>query len=160
MAKKKPTKSIEQLRPDARYGSKLLSKFTNCVMHDGKKATATRIMYEALDMVGQRVKDKSPAEVFEAAVNNIRPNVEVRSRRVGGSTYQVPSQVNTKRQTSLAIRWIIQAARAKKGRSMAKRLASELVDAYNQEGAAWTIRENVHKMAEANKAFAHFAWRR
>jgi len=159
MAKKKPTMSLEQLKPDPRYGSKLLSKFINCVMTCGKKATATRITYEALDLVAKRIKDKPPIEVFETAVSNIKPNVEVRSRRVGGSNYQVPMPVNPRRQTSLAIRWIIQAARAKKGRPMAQRLASELVDAYNREGAAWTTRENVHRMAEANKAFAHFAWR-
>jgi len=159
MAKKKPTKSEDQLQPDPRYGSKLVSKFINCVMRDGKKATATRIVYEALDIIGRRIKDKPPLEVFETAVENIKPNVEVRSRRVGGSNYQVPMPVNPKRQTSLAIRWIIQAARARKGRPMAERLAAELIDAYNKEGAAWTTRENVHRMAEANKAFAHFAWR-
>jgi small subunit ribosomal protein S7 len=159
MAKNKPTRSAEQLGPDPKFDSKLLSKFSNCVMERGKKATACRIVYEALDMVARRVKDKPTIEVFEAAVNNIKPNVEVRSRRVGGSNYQVPMPVNTRRQQSLAIRWIIQAAREKKGRAMAQKLASEIVDAYNREGSAWTTRENVHKMAEANKAFAHFAWR-
>jgi small subunit ribosomal protein S7 len=159
MAKNRPTKSAAQLGPDPKHGSKLLSKFTNCVMERGKKAVASRIMYEALDMVSRRVKDKPSIEVFEAALNNIKPNVEVRSRRVGGSNYQVPMPVNTRRQQSLAIRWIIDAARGKKGRPMAQKLASEIVDAFNREGAAWTARENVHKMAEANKAFAHFAWR-
>jgi small subunit ribosomal protein S7 len=159
MAKNKPTKSAEQLLPDPKFGSKLLAKFTNCVMERGKKAVAFRIMYDALDLVSKRVKDKPSIEVFEAALNNIKPNVEVRSRRVGGSNYQVPMPVNTRRQQSLAIRWIIDAARGKKGRPMAQKLASEIVDAFNREGAAWTARENVHKMAEANKAFAHFAWR-
>jgi small subunit ribosomal protein S7 len=137
----------------------LLTKFTNCVMERGKKAVAFRIMYEALDLVAKRVKDKPSIEVFEAALSNIKPNVEVRSRRVGGSNYQVPMPVSPRRQQSLAIRWIIDAARGKKGRPMAQKLATELVDAFNREGAAWTARENVHKMAEANKAFAHFAWR-
>jgi small subunit ribosomal protein S7 len=159
MAKNKPTRSVQQLGPDPKYDSKLLSKFSNCVMERGKKATACRIVYEALDMVAKRIKDKPVIEVFETAVNNIKPNVEVRSRRVGGSNYQVPMPVNSRRQQSLAIRWIIQAAREKKGRAMAQKLASEIVDAYNREGSAWTTRENVHKMAEANKAFAHFAWR-
>ena len=159
MAKNRATKSAEQLTPDPKFGSKLLAKFTNCVMERGKKAVAFRIMYDALDVVSKRVKDKPSIEVFEAALNNIKPNVEVRSRRVGGSNYQVPMPVNTRRQQSLAIRWIIDAARGKKGRPMAQKLASEIVDAFNREGAAWTARENVHKMAEANKAFAHFAWR-
>jgi small subunit ribosomal protein S7 len=159
MAKSKPTKSAEQLVPDSKYGSKLLMKFTNCIMERGKKAVAFRIMYEALDLVGKRVKDKPSIEIFETALNNLKPNVEVRSRRVGGSNYQVPMPVNMRRQQSLAIRWVIEAARGKKGRPMAQKLASEIVDAFNREGAAWTSRENVHKMAEANKAFAHFAWR-
>ena len=159
MAKNKPTKSVEMLTPDPKFGSKLLTKFTNCVMERGKKAVAFRIMYEALDLVAKRVKDKPSIEVFEAALTNIKPNVEVRSRRVGGSNYQVPIPVNPRRQQSLAIRWIIDAARGKKGRPMAQKLATEIVDAFNREGAAWTARENVHKMAEANKAFAHFAWR-
>lgn len=159
MAKSKPTKSVEQLVPDPKYGSKLLSKFTNCVMERGKKAVAYRIMYDALDMVAKRVKDRPSIEVFETALNNLKPNVEVRSRRVGGSNYQVPMPVNMRRQQSLAIRWVIGAARDKKGRPMAQKLATEIVDAYNREGSAWTARENVHKMAEANKAFAHFAWR-
>jgi small subunit ribosomal protein S7 len=159
MAKNRPTKSAAQLTPDPKFGSKLLTKFTNCVMERGKKAVAFRIMYEALDLVAKRVKDKPSIEVFEAALSNIKPNVEVRSRRVGGSNYQVPMPVSPRRQQSLAIRWIIDAARGKKGRPMAQKLATELVDAFNREGAAWTARENVHKMAEANKAFAHFAWR-
>lgn len=159
MAKNRPTKSAVQLTPDPKYGSKLLAKFTNCVMERGKKAVAYRIMYDALDLVAKRIKDKPSIEVFETALNNIKPNVEVRSRRVGGSNYQVPTQVNSRRQQSLAIRWIIEAARSKKGRPMAQKLATEIIDAYNREGSAWTTRENVHKMAEANKAFAHFAWR-
>ncbi len=158
MARRRFTKAEDQLRPDARYGSKLVSKFINCLMWDGRKAVATRVFYDAMDIIADRVKDKPPLEVFETAVDNVRPNLEVRSRRVGGSNYQVPMQVNRKRQQSLALRWIITAARDKKGRPMAQRLAGELVDAFNREGTAMTTRENVHRMAEANRAFAHFAW--
>ncbi|MBN1343276.1 MAG: 30S ribosomal protein S7 [Phycisphaerae bacterium] len=158
MAHKRWTKSPEQLRPDAKYKSKLASKFVNCLMLDGKKAVAMRVFYDAMDVISQRVKDKPPLEVFETAIDNVRPNLEVRSRRVGGSNYQVPMQVNRKRQQSLAFRWIITAARDKKGRPMAQRLAQEIVDAFNREGAAMTVRDNMHRMAEANRAFAHFAW--
>ncbi len=159
MGRNKRTKSIEQLVPDAKHGSKLLTKFTNCMMERGKKATALKIMYDALDLVEKRVKDMPSIEVFETALSNVKPNVEVRSRRVGGSNYQVPMPVNPRRQQSLAIRWMINAARSKKGRPMAQKIATELVDALNREGTAYTMRENVHRMAEANKAFAHFAWR-
>lgn len=158
MGHKRFTKSEEQLRPDARYNNKLVSKFINCLMWDGKKGVATRVFYDAMDAVAKRVKDKPPLEVFETAVDNVRPNLEVRSKRVGGSNYQVPMQVGRRRQQSLAIRWIITAAREKKGRPMSQRLAQELVDAYNREGTAMTTRENIHRMAEANRAFAHFAW--
>jgi len=159
MAKKKRfTRSSEQLRPDPRFNSLLAAKFINCLMWDGKKQTAQQVFYDAMDIVAQKVKDVSPLEVFETAVNNVKPVLEVRSKRVGGATYQVPMQVGPKRQQSLAFRWIIQAARGKKGRPMAERLASELIDAYNKQGGAMTTRENVHRMAEANKAFAHFAW--
>ena len=158
MARKKWTRSAQQLRADARYDSKLVSKFVNCLMWDGKKAVASRVFYDAMDIIAERVKDKPPLEVFEGAIDNVRPTLEVRSRRVGGSNYQVPMQVNRKRRQSLAFRWIITAARGKKGRPMAQRLAQELIDAFNREGAAMTVRENVHRMAEANRAFAHFAW--
>ncbi len=158
MAHKKWTKSAQQLRPDPRYGSKLASKFINCLMLDGKKAVATHVFYDAMDIIAKRIKDKPPVEVFETAVGNVKPNLEVRSKRVGGSNYQVPMQVSRKRQQSLAIRWILNAVREKKGRPMAQRLAQELCDAFNREGTAMTTRENVHRMAEANRAFAHFAW--
>jgi len=128
------------------------------MMWDGKKATATLVLYDAMDLIEKRVKDAQPLEVFEEAVNNCKPNVEVRSRRVGGSNYQVPMPVNRKRQLSLAIRWIREAARSKKGTPIARSLAQELMDAYRGEGTAMTTRNNVHRMAEANKAFAHFAW--
>ncbi len=152
------TASAKQLRPDPVYGSLLASKFINCLMWDGKKTVAQRIFYDALEIIAKRVKDKSPIEVFTEAVENVKPNIEVRSRRVGGAAYQVPMPVNPKRQQSLAIRWIIQASREKKGKPMSQRLAEELLAAYNREGTAMARRENVHRMAEANKAFAHFAW--
>ena len=158
MAYKKWTKSEQQLKPDARYGSRLASKFINNLMLGGKKSVATRVFYDALDIIASRISDTPPVEVFETAVNNVRPNVEVRSRRVGGSNYQVPMPVSSKRQQALAIRWIMSASRQKKGRPMAQRLAQEFMDAYAREGTAMSTRENVHRMAEANKAFAHFAW--
>ena len=158
MGYKKWTASAEQLRPDPKYDSALVAKFINCMMWDGKKAVARRIFYNALDIVGKRVKDATPIEVFEQALDNVRPKIQIRSRRVGGSNYQVPMAVSSKRAQSLAIRWLLQAARAKKGRPMEQRLALELADAYNNQGAAVTTKENIHRMAEANRAFAHFAW--
>ena len=155
---KKFTKSSDQLRPDPKFNSKLAAKFVNSLMWDGKKHTAQQVFYGAMTIVADKVKDLSPLEVFEAAINNVKPMVEVRSKRVGGASYQVPMQVGPRRQQSLAFRWIIQSARGKKGKPMADRLASELVDAYNKQGGAMTTRDNVHRMAEANKAFAHFAW--
>lgn len=161
MGRKRFTKSKEQLKPDARYDSKLISKFINCLMWNGKKSTATQVVYDAMDILAKQIKDKSPLEVFETAVNNVKPNIEVRSKRVGGSNYQVPMQVNRKRQQSLAIRWILTAvrgARRKAGKPTATVLASELASAFRGEGTAVTTRTNVHRMADANKAFAHFAW--
>ena len=152
------TASEQQLKPDAVYNSKLVSKFINCLMTGGKKSTSQKVFYDAMDIISKKIKDTAPLEVFEAAVNNVKPMLEVRSRRVGGSSYQVPMQVRSNRQQSLAIRWIIQAARAQKGKPMSQRLAAELIDAYNRRGGAMTTRENIHKMADANKAFAHFAW--
>jgi len=146
------------LKPDVRYKSKLVSKFINCIMRDGKKSIAEKIFYRAMDIIEEKIPDKDPLEVFETAINNVKPLIEVRSRRVGGATYQVPMEVAPKRATALAIRWILTAARQKKGRPMAEKLADELIDAYKKQGTAITTRENVHKMAEANKAFAHFAW--
>ncbi len=146
------------LRPDPRFNSKMITKFINSIMLDGKKTTAQRIFYDALKILDQKVADEEPEEVFFAALNNVKPMIEVRSKRVGGSTLQVPHEIRKERQLSLAIRWIIDASRKKKGRPMAQRLANELLDAYNKQGAAMTVRENTHRMAEANKAFAHFAW--
>lgn len=158
MARKKFTASAKQLTADPRYNSKLIAKFINYMMLDGKKAVAQRIVYDALDMIGEKIKDAPPLEVFEKALDNVKPIIEVRSKRVGGQTYQVPVQVNRKRQLALGIRWIRQAVRAGKGQPTWRRLANELMSAYNREGAAMTTRENIHRMAEANKAFAHFAW--
>jgi len=158
MAFKKWTKSGDQLKPDSRFESLLISKFVNSLMLDGKKSVATRIVYDAMDIISKRVKDEPPHEVFEKAVNNCKPNVEVRSKRVGGSNYQVPMPVNRTRQRTLAMRWLREAARSQKGKPMGVALARELLDAYKGEGTAVTQRDNVHRMAEANKAFAHFAW--
>ena len=152
------TASSQQLKPDPKYGSKLASKFINCLMLDGKKSTAQKVFYDAMGIISKKVDDVQAVEVFEKAVNNVKPMLEVRSKRIGGASYQVPMQVSPKRQQSLAFRWILQSARAKKGKPMSERLASELIDAYNEHGGAMTTRENVHRMAEANKAFAHFAW--
>ncbi len=152
------TSSKKQLVPDPKCGSLLASKFINCLMLDGKKSIAQKVFYDALDIVGKKVKDVEPIEVFTQAVENIKPNIEVRSKRVGGASYQVPMQVSRARQQSLAIRWVLLAIREKKGRPTAERLANEILAGYNKEGASMTRRENVHRMAEANKAFAHFAW--
>jgi small subunit ribosomal protein S7 len=155
---KKWTASEKQLRPDTKYNSKLVQKFINTLIWQGKKSVAQKIFYDAMSIIEKRVKDIQPLELFETAVNNVRPYIEVRSKRVGGASYQVPMPVNSKRQQSLAFRWIIASARGKKAKPMCDRLASELIDAYNKQGGAMTTRENIHKMAEANKAFAHFAW--
>ena len=152
------TASKKQLAPDPKYGSLLAGKFINCLMWDGKKSVAQAVFYQALEEIQKKVPDAEPIDVFTKAVENVKPDIEVRSRRVGGASYQVPMQVNRNRQQSLAIRWIILACREKKGRPMHEKLAGELVAAYKREGAAMTRRENVHRMAEANKAFAHFAW--
>jgi small subunit ribosomal protein S7 len=158
MGSKSRTASYDQLGPDVRYNSVLLSKFVNCLMHDGKKATATRVVYNAMDQIKKRMPDIDPVEVFTTAIGNVKPSLEVRSRRVGGANYQVPMQVKAKRQESLAIRWILAACRAKAGRPMHLRLADELMAAYRREGEAMSKREQTIKMAEANKAFSHFAW--
>ena len=155
---KKFTASSQQLKPDPKFNSKLVSKFINCLMLGGKKSTAQTVFYGAMDIISEKVKDAGALEVFEKAINNVKPMIEVRSKRVGGASYQVPMQVSSKRQQSLAFRWILASARSKKGKPMGQRLASELLDAYNESGGAMTTRENIHRMAEANKAFAHFAW--
>ncbi|MSR31235.1 MAG: 30S ribosomal protein S7 [Gemmataceae bacterium] len=154
----KRTASEETLKPDPVYNSKLVSKFINCLMTCGKKQTASRVFYHALGQIKKRLPDIEPVDVFIQAVENVKPTVEVRSKRVGGATYQVPMQVNRVRQQSLSIRWIVGAARSKAGRSMFLRLADELIAAYRREGEAMSKRDNTIKMADANKAFAHFAW--
>ena len=159
------TKSEWQLKPDPRFSDRVLAKFINCVMNDGKKSVAQRVVYDALEQIQGRLdKEKvegfptTAIEIFQKAIENVKPGVEVRSKRVGGANYQVPMQVSARRQQSLAFRWIITAAREEKGKPMANRLAKELFDAAKGEGKAMTTRETTHKMAEANKAFAHFAW--
>jgi small subunit ribosomal protein S7 len=152
------TASRTQLKPDPKFNSVLASKFINCLMWDGKKSVAQNVFYDALEEIGKKVKDVEPIEVFTQAINNVKPHVEVRSKRVGGASYQVPMQVRSSRQQSLAFRWILMAVREKKGRPTSQKLAEELIAAYNKEGAAMTRRENTHRMADANKAFAHFAW--
>jgi small subunit ribosomal protein S7 len=146
-----------KIESDPRYDSKLLTKVINCLMHDGKKSIATRVVYDALDIIGKRLKDDEPYHVFAVAIENCKPMIEVRSKRVGGATYQVPTAVNPKRKQALGIRWLLEAVRSKKGRTTAASLADELIAAYKREGTTITKRENVHRMAEANKAFAHFA---
>ncbi|MHC4872418.1 MAG: 30S ribosomal protein S7 [Planctomycetota bacterium] len=146
------------LRPDPRYGNLLAAKLINSIMTRGKKSLAEKIFYNAMEIIEEKMKTNDPVKVLEQAIDNIKPIVEVKSRRVGGANYQVPVQVSPKRQQTLAIRWLMQAAHAKKGKPMHQILANELLDAYKKEGAAMSVRENTHRMAEANKAFAHFAW--
>ena len=144
--------------PDPKYNSILVSKFTNGLMERGKKTLAQRIFYGAMDIVAERVKDEDPLTGFEEAMGNVRPRVEVKSRRVGGATYQVPMEVRQTRRNALAIRWIIDFSKSKSGKSMAEKLAAELVDAYNNRGGSVKKKDDTHRMAEANKAFAHYRW--
>ncbi|MDE0524254.1 MAG: 30S ribosomal protein S7 [Boseongicola sp.] len=146
-----------EVLPDAKFGDVVLTKFMNSLMVDGKKSVAERIVYSAFDRVEDRLK-KAPVEVFHEALENIKPSVEVRSRRVGGATYQVPVEVRTERREALAIRWLIAAARGRNENTMEERLAGELADAVNGRGAAVKKREDTHKMADANKAFSHYRW--
>jgi small subunit ribosomal protein S7 len=146
-----------QVLPDPKFGSEILAKFMNVVMLDGKKAVAEKIVYGALDIIAERSK-QDPVEIFGQALENIRPMVEVKSRRVGGATYQVPVEVRPNRQNALAMRWMVEAARNRGGKSMGVRLADEVLDAVEKRGAAFKKREDVHRMAEANKAFSHFRW--
>jgi small subunit ribosomal protein S7 len=146
-----------EVLPDPKYGSRLVAKFVNIMMIRGKKSTAERIMYDALATIEDRAK-QDPLKMFKSAIDNVKPAVEVKSRRVGGSTYQVPVEVRPDRRTSLSMRWIIGAARRRPERSMAEKLSAELLDAANNRGTAVKKREDTHKMAEANKAFAHYRW--
>ncbi|MBI1291778.1 30S ribosomal protein S7 [bacterium] len=144
--------------PDSRYGSVLVSKFINNLMSDGKKSISETIFYRALEAISEKIEGVEPLEVFTQAVENVKPNLEVKSRRVGGANYQVPIEVKPERRQALAFRWIIGNARNRNERSMVKRLAGELADAYNNTGGAIKKKEDTHKMAEANKAFAHYRW--
>ena len=143
--------------PDPKYQSMVLSKFINFIMYDGKKSSAEKIIYTALDQIKNKTKD-DPIKVFNDAINNIRPNLEVRSRRVGGATYQVPVEVKAKRSQTLALRWLLESARKRKNKSMSDKLLNELMDASQNKGSAIKKREDTHKMAESNKAFAHYRW--
>lgn len=143
--------------PDPRYGNQVLTKFINKVMLDGKKSTAERVVYDALDIVSGKLK-RDPMEIFEQAMKNVTPLVQVKARRVGGATYQVPVEVTPARGQIMAIRWLVDFARSRKGQSMANRLAAELGDAAQGEGAAVKKRQDTHRMAESNKAFAHYRW--
>jgi len=146
-----------EILPDAKFGDRVLTKFMNNLMHDGKKSVAEGIVYGALGRVEDRMK-RQPVEVFHEALDNVKPSVEVRSRRVGGATYQVPVEVRPERREALAIRWLITAARGRNENTMEERLAAELLDAANNRGTAVKKREDTHKMADANKAFSHYRW--
>ncbi len=154
---RKGTVEKRRVAPDPKYNSEVVAKFINCLMKDGKKSVARSIFYEALDIIAKRTK-KDSLEVFNKALENTKPLMEVRSRRVGGATYQVPIEVRPSRAQALAIRWLINYARARSGKSMAEKLAAELLDAYNNRGGAIKKKEDTHRMAEANKAFAHYRW--
>ena len=143
--------------PDAKYGSTILAKFTNFIMYDGKKSAAEKIIYDALEKIKEKTK-QDPIKIFNDAINNIRPNLEVRSRRVGGATYQVPVEVKIKRSQTLALRWLLEASRKRKNKDMSDKLFNELMDASQNKGPAIRKREETHKMAESNKAFAHYRW--
>lgn len=156
MGRKK--KSIERdIFPDPKYGSVVVSKFVNRMMWKGKRSVGLRILHDALTVLGEKT-EKEPFEVFLKALENVKPNIEVKSRRVGGATYQVPIEIRESRREALGMRWIINAARSRSGRSMGDRLAAELMDAYNNTGTAYKKRDDTHRMAEANKAFAHYRW--
>ncbi|MDY0391117.1 30S ribosomal protein S7 [Desulfobulbus oligotrophicus] len=144
--------------PDPRYNSVLVAKFTNGLMVAGKKTVARRLFYDAMSIVGNKLPDQEPLVVFEEAMENVRPRVEVKSRRVGGATYQVPVEVRPERRNALAIRWIINNSKGRSGQTMSERLAAELLDAFNNRGASVKKKDDTHKMAEANKAFAHYRW--
>ena len=148
---------VREIMPDPIYGSKILTKFINKIMLDGKKSTAEKIIYSAMDIISSR-GEKSGIEIFNEAIENVKPIIEVKSRRVGGATYQVPVEVRPVRQQSLAIRWLVDAARKRNERTMAERLANEFMDASSDKGSAFKKKEDTYKMAEANKAFAHYRW--
>ena len=144
--------------PDPKYNSKLVSRFINVIMKKGKKSLVEHIMYQALDVVSEKTGNKNSLEVLQKAIDNVRPLLEVKPKRVGGATYQVPLEVKSDRGTSIAMRWIRDFARQKKGRPMEEKLANEIIDAFKSQGSAMKKREDMHRMAEANKAFAHYRW--
>ena len=143
--------------PDSKYNSLVLAKFINFVMYDGKKSTSEKVIYKALEKIKDKTKE-DPIKIFDSAIANIRPNLEVRSRRIGGATYQVPQEVKSKRSQTLALRWLLEATRKRKNKSMSDKLFNELMDASQNKGASIKKREDTHKMAESNKAFAHYRW--
>ena len=156
-----PRKKLLERRPvtpDPRFNSALVAKFTNGLMSDGKKNVARRLFYDAMEIIGDKVSDQEPLTVFEEAMENVRPRVEVKSRRVGGANYQVPVEVRPERRNALAIRWIINFSKGRSGQTMSEKLAAELLDAFNNRGASVKKKDDTHKMAEANKAFAHYRW--
>jgi len=155
---RRPVKNRNIAGPDIKFNSVRVEKFINSVMWDGKKSTARTVVYDAFDIIKEKAKVENPVELFETAIRNVSPAMEIRSRRVGGANYQVPREVRPERKQAMAFRWILQAARAGKGRPMAEKLAAELISASNNEGFAFKKKEDTHRMAEANKAFAHFAW--
>jgi len=153
--KRKAPKKIPVIDP--KYKSSVIPKLINSIMYDGKKTTAERIVYDAIDKIKSKTKDE-PLEIFNQAINNIKPTVEVRSRRVGGATYQVPVEVKSKRSQALALRWLVDASRKRKNKNMSDKIFNEIYDAYQNRGSAIKKKEDTHKMAESNKAFAHFRW--
>ena len=148
---------VRKVYPDPKFHSEVVSKFINSIMYDGKRSTAEKILYDALDKIKSK-NNEDPLKIFNTAINNVKPNLECRSRRVGGATYQVPVEVKNKRAQALAIRWLVDSARKRKDKHMSDKIFNELFDAYEKKGAAVKKREDVHKMAESNKAFAHFRW--
>jgi len=147
---------VRKIYSDPKYGSKIISKFINSIMYDGRRSTAEKILYTALEKI--KSKNQDPLKVFNSAISNVRPNLEVRSRRVGGATYQVPVEVKTNRSQALALRWLLDASRKRKNKTMAEKLSFELLDASQRKGSAMKKKEDTHKMAESNKAFAHYRW--
>lgn len=147
-----------EIKTDVRFANGLAGKFINKLMQQGKKSTAERIFYDALEIISGKIKEEEPIDVFTQALENVKPLLEVRSRRVGGANYQIPTEVRPSRREALAIRWLLQSARSRNEKTMKERLANELMDAYNKVGVAIKKREDVHKMAEANRAFAHYRW--
>jgi len=148
---------VREILPDSVYGSTVVAKFIRRMMYDGKKSTSAKIFYQALELAGKKTGEK-PIDAFNKALDNVKPSVEVKSKRVGGATYQVPTEIRDARREALAMRWIIGAARSRNGKSMGEKLSAELVDAMNSTGSAYKKKEDTHRMAEANKAFSHFRW--